>query len=734
MLPCVRRRWSVLIQPKTPTSSNRKSRRRSSVQQLQIGGTAGIVRRLDEPDPAAVASALLSRSARRFSADTAVPASGGVGTAETTDRTAAGALARTGHAALAGRDAGHASGGSATAATTTTTTVAAVSRPGATQQLPISSTSAADAELREWLRAATRIAGSAGAPNEPARQPSGSATADTGTRDAAAPAAVEEAPKTTATTAATATVASAGAAATSTVLTQIDSLVDGALHGADGASILAQAQALTRSVGTLVQGCAGSPNNAGTLARLGDDAGRALRALLLSLRANLLASSTADASMLMDRARELKDIVQAFATAAGYELPPERPAARGSDDGAVRAAQAATPAATASSATATTAPVSDFTEKMVMNNYLGIGLDAKVGLDFHNKREQHPEQFRSRLRNLLWYGLLGGRELVHPSCADLNEQIELECDGRIMPLPRLQGIVVLNIPSYMGGTNIWSRRSEKRFTKPSHDDRMLEVIAITGMGLMARSKMGIQGLAHRLAQCRTVRLTWKHNESIPMQTDGEAWMQEPCTICIVHKNRQQMLARNRTFSSTLELWSYKQQAEFNRRRGLSAVELAVDEAAIMSPLMTAAAALSAAIKQASAENNCAAVVLLPFAQSTTDAIDNLTLVLQLRDEGAIGRTSNEQRSFVRLHAISVARHARVRCCCTAVAAMLLSPRPMAATLMTRVVTPRWLLFILLVMAAAAGAAVHGSVQRVRLIADRRTGDDAGDSLVSAHDG
>ena len=29
-----------------------------------------------------------------------------------------------------------------------------------------------------------------------------------------------------------------------------------------------------------------------------------------------------------------------------------------------------------------------------MNNYFGIGLDAKISLDFNNKRDEHPEKCR----------------------------------------------------------------------------------------------------------------------------------------------------------------------------------------------------------------------------------------------------------------------------------------------------------------------------------------------------
>lgn len=38
--------------------------------------------------------------------------------------------------------------------------------------------------------------------------------------------------------------------------------------------------------------------------------------------------------------------------------------------------------------------------------------------------------------------------------------ISVQCDGRPIPLPSLQGIAVLNIPSYAGGTNFWGGTKE----------------------------------------------------------------------------------------------------------------------------------------------------------------------------------------------------------------------------------------------------------------------------------
>lgn len=62
----------------------------------------------------------------------------------------------------------------------------------------------------------------------------------------------------------------------------------------------------------------------------------------------------------------------------------------------------------------------------------------------------------------MWYGLLGGKEIVSRTFRNLDQRVLLECDGQRIHLPSLQGIVVLNIPSYMGGANFWGGAKEKK--------------------------------------------------------------------------------------------------------------------------------------------------------------------------------------------------------------------------------------------------------------------------------
>nr|XP_006638027.1 PREDICTED: diacylglycerol kinase delta [Lepisosteus oculatus] len=241
-----------------------------------------------------------------------------------------------------------------------------------------------------------------------------------------------------------------------------------------------------------------------------------------------------------------------------------------------------------------------YTEKCVMNNYFGIGLDAKISLDFNNKRDEHPEKCRSRTKNMMWYGVLGTKELLHRTYKNLEQKVLLECDGRPIPLPSLQGIAVLNIPSYAGGTNFWGgTKEDDTFTAPSFDDKILEVVAVFGSMQMAVSRV-INLQHHRIAQCRTVKITILGDEGVPVQVDGEAWVQPPGYIRIVHKNRTQTLTRDRAFENTLKSWEDKQKCEFARPSAQHALHPGIvseEEAAQINLFGQAAGALIHSIRE-----------------------------------------------------------------------------------------------------------------------------------------
>src|SRR6218665_226107 len=62
-------------------------------------------------------------------------------------------------------------------------------------------------------------------------------------------------------------------------------------------------------------------------------------------------------------------------------------------------------------------------------------------------------------------------------------------------------------------------------------------------------------------QCRSVKIAITGDEGVPVQVDGEAWIQPPGFVCIVHKNRAQMLTRDKVFEEALKAWTEKQKID-----------------------------------------------------------------------------------------------------------------------------------------------------------------------------
>lgn len=64
--------------------------------------------------------------------------------------------------------------------------------------------------------------------------------------------------------------------------------------------------------------------------------------------------------------------------------------------------------------------------------------------------EARPEKFNSRLKNKIYYGQMGGKDLLKPKWKNLADVVRLECDGKDMtPLlkeHKVHAVVFLNIP------------------------------------------------------------------------------------------------------------------------------------------------------------------------------------------------------------------------------------------------------------------------------------------------
>jgi diacylglycerol kinase (ATP) len=118
-------------------------------------------------------------------------------------------------------------------------------------------------------------------------------------------------------------------------------------------------------------------------------------------------------------------------------------------------------------------------------------------------------------------------------------------DGKLVELPHLESVVILNIPYWGGGVDPWNlgnaNKNREDIATASINDGLLEVFGVYSSFHIAQMQVGLAE-PFRIGQARHVCI--KLFKRFPVQIDGEPWEQNPAVINISYFNQATMLQKS----------------------------------------------------------------------------------------------------------------------------------------------------------------------------------------------
>jgi len=164
----------------------------------------------------------------------------------------------------------------------------------------------------------------------------------------------------------------------------------------------------------------------------------------------------------------------------------------------------------------------------LFTNYLGIGVDARAALAFHEARKVYPWLFVHELTNKLLYAVFGSRDFIEHSFARLRDDLVVTADGVVLQFPDdTEGVILCNINSFSGGVKVWHDDDDdyygrRTFSPSRKDDGVIEIVAVSGALHLGQLNVRMSTPV-RIAQARDVSIELKRK--LPVQVDGEPWLQ-----------------------------------------------------------------------------------------------------------------------------------------------------------------------------------------------------------------